>query len=81
VRSRDVFSTRGELVSAALAGRLDRRDLVRRATALGMSASVIAGLASLNSSRRAAAQTGPVTMVGWGYHPEIVEDIVLAFEE
>jgi len=76
-----VYSTRGELVSAALAGRLDRRDLVRRATALGMSASVIAGLASLNSSRHAAAQSGPVTMVGWGYHPEIVEDNVFAFEE
>jgi multiple sugar transport system substrate-binding protein len=82
MRSRDAVSfTRGELVSAALAGRLDRRDLVRRATALGMSASVIAGLTSLNSSRRAAAQSGPVTMVGWGYHPEIVEDNVLAFEK
>jgi len=73
--------TRGELVSAALAGRLDRRKLVRRAAALGMSASVIAGLDAANSSRRAAAQGAPLTMVGWGYHPEIVEDNVNVFKE
>lgn len=77
----EIRDTRAEVVSAAMAGRLTRRDLVRRATALGISAPVISGLLALNA-QKASAQAGPaVKMVGWGYHPEIVEDNVNRFKQ
>jgi len=74
------IGTRGELVSAAMHGRLNRRELIRRGTALGLSAPTIAGLLALSGARGADAQSGPLKMVGWGYRPDIVEDNVNKFK-
>jgi multiple sugar transport system substrate-binding protein len=80
METQDASSARADLVSAAMGGRLTRRELVKRATALGMSAHVIAGLVALNA-RRAEAQSGPIQMIGWGYHPEVVQDNVDKFKD
>jgi hypothetical protein len=59
---------RADLVSAAMAGRLSRREIIRRATALGLSVPTITGLISMNARKaaaRARAQAGPpLKMVG-----------------
>lgn len=60
------------------AGRLSRREIIKGGTALGLSAPLIASL--LRLSPTAAAQSEPITMVGWGYSPEIVQDNITSFE-
>ncbi|MGD9712342.1 MAG: ABC transporter substrate-binding protein [Thermomicrobiales bacterium] len=58
--------------------KFSRREIVKAGTALGISAPMLAGLARYGAAP-AAAQDGPLTMVGWGYSPEIVEDNVNNF--
>ncbi len=58
--------------------KFSRREIVKAGTALGISAPMLAGLARFGAAP-AAAQGGPLTMVGWGYSPEIVEDNVNNF--
>lgn len=60
------------------AGKLSRREIIRGGTALGLSAPLIGAL--LRFSPEAAAQGDPITMVGWGYSPEIVQDNITNFE-
>jgi ABC-type glycerol-3-phosphate transport system substrate-binding protein len=51
----DLLRRRHQLLSDALSGRLDRRQILQRGAALGLSAAALGGL--LGDSRRAAAQT------------------------
>ena len=75
---RDQLRILDEFERMIAAGRLSRREIIRGGTALGLSASVIGSL--LRFSSKAAAQGAPITMVGWGYSPEIVEDNVNNFQ-
>jgi multiple sugar transport system substrate-binding protein len=59
-------------------GRFSRREILKAGAALGISAPMLSGLARFGAAP-AAAQGGPITMVGWGYSPEIVEDNVNNF--
>lgn len=59
--------------------RLSRRQIMKTGAALGISAPMLAGLARFGAEP-ASAQDGPITMVGWGYSPEIVEDNVNNFK-
>ncbi|MBX3071029.1 MAG: carbohydrate ABC transporter substrate-binding protein [Thermomicrobiales bacterium] len=58
--------------------KFSRRQIIKAGTALGISAPMLAGLARF-AAEPVAAQDGPLTMVGWGYSPEIVEDNVNNF--
>jgi len=59
--------------------RFSRRQIMKTGAALGISAPMLAGLARFGAAP-ASAQDGPITMVGWGYSPEIVEDNVNLFQ-
>lgn len=72
------------------AGRLNRRQFLKAASAIvGVTAAqaILAGCvpppgAGTGGAPAAAPPpTGPIKMVGWGYHPEIVEDNVNKFKE
>lgn len=60
--------------------RFSRREIMKAGAALGISAPMLAGLAKFGAAP-ASAQGAPITMVGWGYSPEIVEDNVNKFKE
>lgn len=68
-----------EFVRAVAKGGYSRRQILKVGAALGMSAPMLSGLARFGGGA-AAAQDGPISMVGWGYSPEIVEDNVKNFE-
>ncbi len=53
--------------------RLSRREIMKAGAALGISAPMLAGLARFGAEP-ASAQNAPLTMVGWSYSPEIVQD-------
>jgi len=76
---RDILTAQDDLVGTVAKGRLSRREILKAATALGMSAPAIAGLLRF-APQSAAAQGAPLTMVGWDYSPEIVDDNVKQFE-
>lgn len=76
---RDKLQARDEFERVVASKRLSRREIVKAGTALGLSAPLITGL--LRFSSDAAAQANPITMVGWGYSPEVVEDNINMFEE
>jgi len=78
--SRDLLLKRKEFYDAAATGKLTRREIIRAATALGISGPMLTGLLRFGASD-AAAQGGPIQLIGWGYHPEIVEDNVRQFQE
>ena len=58
--------------------KFSRRQIMKSGAALGISAPMLAGLARF-AAEPVAAQDGALTMVGWGYSPEIVEDNVNNF--
>jgi multiple sugar transport system substrate-binding protein len=60
---RDLLQRRQRLLGDALAGRLDRRQIIQRGTALGLSAVGLSNL--LGDVRRAAAQTPSGHIVSW----------------
>jgi multiple sugar transport system substrate-binding protein len=76
---RDKLRLLDEFERLIAGGRLSRREIIRGGTALGLSAPVIGSL--LRFTPGAAAQGEPITMVGWGYSPEVVQDNVTNFEE
>ena len=67
-----------EFVAEVQKGRLTRREILKAGAALGVSAPMLTGLARFGASP-ASAQGAPITLVGWGYSPEIVEDNVSNF--
>lgn len=73
LRKQDAF------IAEVQKGKLSRREILKAGAALGLSSGALSGLATLGATP-AAAQSGPITMVGWGYSPEIVEDNVINFE-
>jgi len=73
LRKQDAF------IAEVQRGRLSRRQILKAGTALGIGGGMLSGLASFGAAP-AAAQDGPITMVGWGYSPEIVEDNVNKFK-
>lgn len=85
------FQAVDALVKQVEAGRLNRRQFLKAASAIvgvGAAQAILAGCvpppgAGAGSAPAAAgpAPTGPIKMVGWGYHPEIVEDNVNKFKE
>lgn len=76
----DQLRRQDEFVAAVRRGGYSRRQILKIGAALGMSAPMVSGLARLGGVPGAAAQDAPVSMVGWGYSPEIVEDNVKNFE-
>ena len=56
VTAKDLSTSHAALLRDAMAGRANRRELIRRAAALGLSAPAIAGLLTAYRPARAAAQ-------------------------
>jgi multiple sugar transport system substrate-binding protein len=76
---REKLRLRDEFESMVASRRLSRREIIKGGTALGLSTPLIGSL--LRFSADAAAQGDPITMVGWGYSPEVVADNIARFEE
>jgi len=68
-----------EFIDHVRTGHLSRRQIMKIGAALGMSAPMLSGLARFGATS-ASAQGAPISMVGWGYSPEIVEDNVNKFK-